>query len=92
MFTVEPVRLVPPPRRVSESEAEPHNTLEGQLRDVILVGGVTKHYVTLDDGGRVVVSGLTGDSKIVAAPGSRVRVTWPVASTVVLTPGALAGR
>ena len=82
----------PKASRADESGDEPNNSLEGHLRDVILVGGVTKHYVTLDDGGRVVVSGLTGDSKIVAAPVSRVRVTWPVASTVVLTPGAPAGR
>ena len=89
---VRPERVSVRPAASVTSDGEPHNSLEGLLRDVILVGGVTKHYVTLADGRGVVVSGLTGDAKIVAAPGSRVRVTWPVASTVVLTPGSTASR
>jgi putative spermidine/putrescine transport system ATP-binding protein len=89
---VRPERVSVRPAASVATDSEPHNSLEGQLRDVILVGGVTKHYVTLDDGGRIVVSGLTGDARIVAAPGARVRVTWPVASTVVLSPAAAAPR
>ncbi len=85
---VRPERVAVRPAASVATDGEPSNSLEGQLRDVILVGGVTKHYVTLDDGGRIVVSGLTGDARIVAAPGSRVRVTWPVASTVVLRTAA----
>jgi putative spermidine/putrescine transport system ATP-binding protein len=86
------VSLMVRPERVSVSAGspaadapDPVNGLEGVLRDVIMVGGVTKRYVALDDGQRLVVSGLTGDTAIAAASGSRVRVTWPVASTVVLT-------
>jgi putative spermidine/putrescine transport system ATP-binding protein len=89
---VRPERLTVRAATAGAPGSEPHNTLDGQLRDVILVGGVTKHYVTLDDGRPMVVAGLTGDAKTVATPGSRVRVTWPVASTVVLASGAPAGR
>ena len=70
------------------SDKEAHNAVEGVLRDVILVGGVTKYYVTLDDGQNLVASTLTGDAKSLATPGSRVWLRWPVASTVVLSGGS----
>jgi putative spermidine/putrescine transport system ATP-binding protein len=89
---VRPERMTVRPVAAATSADEAVNALEGRVGDVILVGGVTKYYVALDDGRNVVVSSLTGDAKVVAAPGSRVRVAWPVASTVVLTAGAMASR
>jgi putative spermidine/putrescine transport system ATP-binding protein len=90
------VALMVRPERVSICDvgaalpvSEPHNTLEGLLRDVILVGGVTRYYVRLDDGQTIVASALTGDVKTAKVLGARVSVTWPVASGVLLpTPAA----
>ena len=73
-------------------EAEPHNRLEGSLRQVILVGGVTKYYVTLDDGQTIVAATLTGEAKAGMTPGARIRVTWPSAAGVLLPAAALPGR
>ena len=93
------VALMVRPERVTIQDAktalpgsEPHNRLEGLLRQVILVGGVTKYYVTLDDGQTIVAFALTGDAKVVAAPGSRVSVTWPAASGVLLSAPAMTER
>jgi putative spermidine/putrescine transport system ATP-binding protein len=93
------VALMVRPERVTIQDAtsalpelEPHNRLEGLLRQVILVGGVTKYYVTLDDGQTIVAFALTGDAKVVATPGSRVSVTWPVASGVLLSAPAMTER
>jgi putative spermidine/putrescine transport system ATP-binding protein len=66
------------------------NTLDGVLRELILVGGVTKHYVALGDGTVVCATRLTtGPPSPVPAEG-KVRVGWAVESTVVL-PAAGAG-
>ena len=93
------VALMVRPERVTIQDAntalpgsEPHNRLEGLLRQVILVGGVTKYYVTLDDGQTIVAFALTGDAKVVATQGSRVSVTWPAASGVLLSAPAMTER
>ncbi|HKW94226.1 MAG TPA: ABC transporter ATP-binding protein [Methylomirabilota bacterium] len=93
------VALMVRPERISVHAAgaappssEARNALEGVLREVILVGGVTKYYITLDDGQRIVASALTGDTRVAATPGSRVSATWPVASGVLLPPREPAGR
>jgi putative spermidine/putrescine transport system ATP-binding protein len=91
------VALMVRPERVSIRDvsaappaSEPHNALEGVLRDVILVGGVTRYYVRLDDGQAIVASALTGDAKTAQVLGARVCVTWPVASGVLLPTPATA--
>ena len=93
------VALMVRPERVTIQDVKtalpgsaPHNRLEGLLRQVILVGGVTKYYVTLDDGQTIVAFALTGDAKVVATPGSRVSVTWPPASGVLLSAPAMTER
>ncbi|MGH7320235.1 MAG: ABC transporter ATP-binding protein [Candidatus Rokuibacteriota bacterium] len=60
------------------------NVLEGVLRDVILVGGVTKYYVTLADGHVVSATRLTAGLAGSPAPGARVRLGWSIESTVLL--------
>jgi putative spermidine/putrescine transport system ATP-binding protein len=93
------VALMVRPERVTIQDAktalpgpEHHNRLEGLLRQVILVGGVTKYYVTLDDGQTIVAFALTGDAKIVATPGSHVSVTWPETGGVLLSAAAMTER
>ncbi len=60
------------------------NALDGVLREVILVGGVTKYYVTLADGRVLSTTRLTAGPPGAAAPDGRVRVGWSIDSTVVL--------
>jgi putative spermidine/putrescine transport system ATP-binding protein len=89
---VRPERVTIQDAKTALPGAEPHNRLEGLLRQVILVGGVTKYYVTLDDGQTIVAFALTGDAKVVATPGSRVSVTWPAASGVLLSAPVMTER
>lgn len=60
------------------------NTLEGVLREVILVGGVTKSFVELPGGSVVSVTSLTIGPSRPRTPEARVRIGWPVEHTVLL--------
>jgi putative spermidine/putrescine transport system ATP-binding protein len=60
------------------------NVLDGVLREVILVGGVTKYYVTLADGRAISATGLTAGPPGAVSPDGKVRVGWSIESTVVL--------
>jgi putative spermidine/putrescine transport system ATP-binding protein len=60
------------------------NVLDGTLREVILVGGVTKYYVTLADGRTVCATRLTAGPPGAPAAGGKVRVGWAVESGVLL--------
>jgi putative spermidine/putrescine transport system ATP-binding protein len=60
------------------------NVLQGVLREVILVGGITKYYVTLPDGRVVSATRLTAGPAGATAPGSAVRLGWSVDSSVLL--------
>jgi len=66
---------------------EVENRLEGCLRQVIRVSGLTRYYVGLDTGQTLVASTLTGDAKTVATPGSRVALTWPPEAGILLSVG-----
>ena len=81
------VKLVVRPERLAllgPAEDAP-NVLDGALREVILVGGVTKYYVTLADGRAVSATRLTaGPPGSISADG-KVRVGWAIDSTVVLS-------
>ena len=81
-FMVRPERL-----GVLDGTASADNVLEGTLRDVILVGGVTKYYVALSDGRTVSATCLTAGPARAATPGSAVRVGWSIESTVLLPDG-----
>ena len=61
------------------------NVLDGVLREVILVGGVTKYYVTLADGRAVSATRLTAGTPGSIPADGKVRVGWTVESTVVLS-------
>jgi putative spermidine/putrescine transport system ATP-binding protein len=60
------------------------NVLDGTLREVILVGGVTKCYVTLPDGRAVCATRLTAGPPGTTPAEGKVRVGWPIESGVVL--------
>ena len=93
------VALMVRPERLAIQDAptagpgpEPHNRLEGHLRQVIRVSGITKYYVELDNGQTIVASTLTGDAKTVATPGARVGLTWPPDAGILLPETATTER
>jgi len=80
------VTLVVRPERIrllGPGEDAP-NVLDGVLREVILVGGMTKYYVTLGDGRTVSATQLTAGPPPAARGDAKVRVGWDVESAVVL--------
>jgi putative spermidine/putrescine transport system ATP-binding protein len=81
-FMVRPERL-----GVLEAGASADNVLQGTLRDVILVGGVTRYYVALADGRTVSATRLTSGPVGAETPGSAVRLGWATASSVLLPDG-----
>jgi len=89
---VRPERLAIQEAATAGPGAEPHNRLEGSLRQVIRVSGITKYYVGLDSGQTVVASTLTGDAKTVATPGARVGLTWPPDAGILLPEAATTER
>jgi putative spermidine/putrescine transport system ATP-binding protein len=80
------VRLVVRPERLAllGPGEDAANVLDGVLREVILVGGVTKYYVTLGDGRTVSATRLTAGPPGPLAADAKVRVGWAVDSGVVL--------
>jgi putative spermidine/putrescine transport system ATP-binding protein len=81
-----PVKLMVRPERLAllAPGEDAANVLDGTLREVILVGGVTKYYVTLADGRTVCATRLTAGPPGTAAAEGKVRVGWPIESGVVL--------
>lgn len=80
------VKLVVRPERLAvlRPGEEAENVLDGVLREAILVGGVTKHYVSLADGRTLAATRLTSGPAGAVGPDARVRVGWAVESGVVL--------
>jgi putative spermidine/putrescine transport system ATP-binding protein len=60
------------------------NILDARLVDVILVGGITKHYVRLADGTVISATGLTRGPIDGFEKEATVRIGWPKESTVIL--------
>jgi putative spermidine/putrescine transport system ATP-binding protein len=80
------VKLVVRPERLTilRPGEDGANVLGGVLREVILVGGVTKYYVTLGDGRSLAATRLTAGPAGALVADARVRVSWAVESGVVL--------
>jgi putative spermidine/putrescine transport system ATP-binding protein len=80
------VKLVVRPERLAllgpSEEAE--NVLDGVLREVILVGGVTKYYIVVGDARTVSAAQLTAGPPGRIAADAKVRVGWATDSGVVL--------
>jgi putative spermidine/putrescine transport system ATP-binding protein len=70
--------------RVLESEAKADNVVEGVLDDVILVGGVTKFYLRLEDGTAIIATDLTRGPRGGLARNEKIRVGWDTDSAVLL--------
>ncbi len=63
------------------------NTLEGEMIDHIILGGVIKSYLRLDDGTTLVVQELTQADRAMVRAGARVRVAFNTSDTLILPPG-----
>jgi putative spermidine/putrescine transport system ATP-binding protein len=87
-FTVRPEKI----RLLAEGAmpASGSSVEDGQIRDVVYVGMVTRYVVDLDAGGRlmVVVQNLeTSSSQVLEARGRRVRLEWRPEHTYAIEPG-----
>ena len=84
-----PVTLMVRPESLSLLSPSEHadNVIEGDLRDVIMVGGVTKFYVEVADDLVLAANALTSQAPATVAPEGRVRLGWSAGDTVVLGPG-----
>jgi putative spermidine/putrescine transport system ATP-binding protein len=87
-FTVRPEKI----RLLAEGAmpASGSSVEDGQIRDVVYVGMVTRYVVDLDAGGRlmVVVQNLeTSSSEVLEARGRRVRLEWRPEHTYAIEPG-----
>ena len=60
------------------------NVIKAKIKDVILVGQVTKFYAEVSDGTPITVTRLTHVGSPAAEPGSEVRFGWAEESTVLL--------
>ena len=70
-------------RLLFDGEQAP-NQLDATLSDVIVVGGITKHYARLADGRQVSATALTTGPGRAARPGEKVRLGWEPERTVVI--------
>jgi putative spermidine/putrescine transport system ATP-binding protein len=80
------IRLLVRPEnlRVLAANESADNTLTGVVRDVILLGQVTKYFVRLSDGVEVSAASLTESGRPVQAPGMPVRLGFAAESAVCL--------
>ncbi len=60
------------------------NVVTATLRDIILVGQVTKFYAEISDGTQISATRLTHVGSPTAEPGSEIRFGWAEESTVLL--------
>jgi putative spermidine/putrescine transport system ATP-binding protein len=60
------------------------NNAEGTAVDSIILGGVVKHYVRLDDGAVIAAQELTRAGQTSLEPGTRIRLGWRAEDTLVL--------
>jgi putative spermidine/putrescine transport system ATP-binding protein len=70
--------------RVLAPKAKADNVVEGLIDDVILVGGVTKFYLRLEDGTAIVATDLTRGPLTGYERKSSIRIGWDKESAVVL--------
>ncbi|MCK6453721.1 MAG: ABC transporter ATP-binding protein [Alphaproteobacteria bacterium] len=80
------VRCMVRPERVSvlATGAAADNVLDAVVKDVIMVGSITRHYAHLPGGQEMVATGLTRGDGGPAGRGTQVRLGWSADSTVVL--------
>lgn len=61
-----------------------NNRLEARMADVVMVGGITRHYAALDDGTRLSATKLTIGPRGAATQGEIVNFYWDVDCGVLL--------
>jgi putative spermidine/putrescine transport system ATP-binding protein len=60
------------------------NEIQADLKDIIMVGGITKHYARLADGNQVVAARLTQGPIAARDPGQMLRLGWSAGSSILL--------
>lgn len=84
----DPIKVMVRPENVAvlrdREEATLVNRAEGVAVDSIILGGVVKHYVRLDDGTMIAAQELTRAGRTTIPPGSRVTLGWRAEDTLIL--------
>ncbi len=82
----QPVKLMVRPECLSvlADGERAENEVQATLKDIIMVGGITKHYARLADGKEVVAAKLTKGPIGGTDPGQPLRLGWSAASSVLL--------
>ncbi|MBL8707199.1 MAG: ABC transporter ATP-binding protein [Rhodospirillales bacterium] len=70
------VMVRPESLRVLAEGERAENEIAASLKDVIMIGGITKHYAVLPDGKEVVASNLTRGPVGPTQPGQKLRLGW----------------
>ncbi len=85
--------MVRPESIVLTASPEPgQNAVDGIVRDRIMTGGITKHFVEVAEGLTISASCLTSRSPGIGRPGERVTLAWSSRDTVLLDASAIPVR
>jgi putative spermidine/putrescine transport system ATP-binding protein len=77
--------LIRPERlSVASTTDADRNVVDGTLSEFLFVGGITKSYVATDFGGTLLSTSLTDGTGYGTGIGSRIQLSWPIDSTIVL--------
>lgn len=77
----------PESMRILENDERACNEFEGEIANVIFIGGMTRTIVRIADGKHLSCCQLTGNHAPPKAAGSRVRIGWPAHATILLAAG-----
>jgi putative spermidine/putrescine transport system ATP-binding protein len=84
----EPIKIMVRPENVAvirdREDAALVNRAEGVAVDSIILGGVVKHYVRLDDGTIITAQELTRTGQTTLTPGARICLGWRAEDTLFL--------
>ena len=63
------------------------NTVEGTVRDSIVLGGAVKHHITLQSGAEIVMQESNHVGRTALRRAQQVQLAWSAQDSVVLPPG-----
>jgi putative spermidine/putrescine transport system ATP-binding protein len=73
-------------RLLADGNAPGTNTVEGTVRDSIVLGGAVKHHITLPSGAEVVMQESNHVGRTALRRAQPVRLGWSAQDSVVLPP------
>jgi putative spermidine/putrescine transport system ATP-binding protein len=82
----QPIKLMIRPESIAllGAQESAENMLRGSVKDVIMMGAVTRYLVTTGTGDIISVTRLTSETAGKVQPGNPVTLGWPIKNTVLL--------